>query len=152
MRYLIVLLAVCSSACSSSDSKQSRVEQEDTIRTLESQLPPVQPPQPAAIAPNRSLIGAIVTSVEIEDGLNYSISVELRTAIPIDGLESIAEPGQSVTLKPAYRRNEAGRIDPTDELNKRLYDLRSLKLGDFLMGKISLARDGVWYLEESGLK
>ncbi len=108
--------------------------------------------QHASVQPNRALIGAVVESVTLLDGQHYKISLELRTAIPVDGLESLAEPGQHIIAVPSYLLNKKGVIDSKDARNKRLIDARLLKAGDFLFGKITFGKDGLWYLLDTKLE
>ncbi len=83
--------------------------------------------------------------------MNYQAHIHLHTAVPASGYESIAEPDQHITVVPSYFVDEARRIDLTNARNKRLWDVRALKSGDFLFGKIALHGDGVWYLEDTEL-
>lgn len=110
---------------------------------------PVQPP--AAIAENLSLIGAVVDSVEILDEKNFRLHLQLRTAIPSGGKPSLADPGQNVVVAPAFVLDERGAVQTDHDRNQRLLETRLLVRGDFLMGKITLEKDGSWYLLDTRL-
>jgi len=154
---LVFLLVSCSSRekiqerSEANEGEPSAVAAHDTVEVAQPE-PEVQPqPQVTTVKPNLSLIGAVISSIEFVDSVRYKAHIELRTAIPIGGLESIAEPGQSLVVQPAYRADGEGKIMLSDPLNRKLFEARLLKNGDFLFGKISLHQDGIWYLEDTGL-
>jgi hypothetical protein len=104
------------------------------------------PPPPSTIKPNITLIGAVITAINFIDDLQYTLEIELRTAIPERQSESYAEPGQHLQVVPSYQRNELGVVDTNDARNRRLLEVRSKGIGDFLFGKITLSNDWKWYL------
>ncbi|MGA9115415.1 MAG: hypothetical protein WB626_01410 [Bacteroidota bacterium] len=112
---------------------------------------PATPPPPTTVKQNVSLIGSVILGMELVDDMNYRVQVTLHTVIPDRGSESIAEIGQVVTLVPAYENDESGEISLTSERNTRLFAVRSLEKGRFVLGRITLAPDGTWYLLDTEL-
>jgi len=153
MRVLITislsfLLISCTPAKPPNDQQQSDVSQQPA----ETPTPVVSTPPPAAVKENLTLIGAVVTGIELKGDNVYILHLELRTAIPLGGTASLAEPGQSLVVHSGYRKDEQGEISLSQEPNKRLHDLRSLKEGEFVLGRISLGQDGIWYIMDTGVE
>jgi len=141
---LVILL---SSGCRSSKQETQQVSQ-DTASA--SNLPAKG--QPTVVKDNLTLIGAVIEAIDTTGGILYICDVELRTAIPVGEAASLAEPGQHLRVRPLYHLDGSGRIDPGDERNKRLTDAGTKKVGDFLFGKISLGKNGTWYLIDTELR
>lgn len=134
---------------SSKDVKQEETRTSDVKDTLREELPVVpSSPQPSAIKPNVTFIGAYIDSVHLLEGFNYRLFILVQTAIPVGGMESILEPGQHISAMPAYVVNEAGVIDITNERNKKLLELRSAKAGDVFLGQVSLTDKHGWVVTE----
>jgi len=155
LRSLFLLFAsLLLTTCSSTDKSAQKVPSSDSVQAEQPPGPPKIDRQripPATTKENVTLIGAVVESIELVDSVQFKVAIELRTAIPAGGAESIAEPGQRITVIPAYMSGEAGSLDMSNDRNKRLFDVRSLKQGDFLLGKISLSQNGKWYLIDTKL-
>lgn len=145
---LTFLLVCCTPAKPPSDQQKNDGSQQ----SAETPTPVVGTPPPAAVKENLTLIGAVVTGIELTGDIDYVLHLELRTAIPLGGTASLAEPGQSLAVHPGYRKNEQGEISLSGEQNKRLHDLRSLKEGEFVLGRISLGQDGIWYIMDTGVE
>lgn len=148
MIYMLnILLAVSLIlGCSTSKLETPRAV-EDTLhvhRDSLSRLPVVKP--------NLTLIGAIILAIDTTDHPHYSVDIELRTAIPDSQSESFVEPGQQLRVVPSYKFDDRGVVDVNDERNRRLMEVRSRKVGDFLFGKITMSRDSTWYLLDTELR
>lgn len=98
------------------------------------------------------MVGAVLVAIEMVDGTRYILTLDLRTALPAGTAGSLAEPGQTITAYPDYVVGEDGRISLEHERNGRLYDVRRLKPGDSVIGRITLRQDGKWYLFDTGLE
>lgn len=114
--------------------------------------PPGAPSAPAAFRENLSMVGAVLVAIEMVDETRYVLTLELRTVLPAGTAGSLAEPGQTVTVYPDYVVGEDGRISLEHERNGRLYEVRHVKPGDGVIGRITLRRDGKWYLFDTGLE
>jgi hypothetical protein len=143
-RLFVFLLALIIVACSS--NKRTVAEEKnipkDTIKVV--QLPAVE--KRTAVKENLTLIGAIVDSVELLDSLNYKFVVKLQTAIPESNFESVIEPGQIITVYPGYQLNESKQVDMKNPVNKKLFELRTLKRKGNFIGNVTLANDMKWYI------
>jgi hypothetical protein len=145
MKLLIVsILAYSLAGCS---SHNNIVIQNKTIAKDTTSL--IQPPvieRRAAVKQNLTLVGAIIDSVELIDSLNYKFHVQLQTAIPEAGYESVVEPGQVLSLYPAYQLNENNIIDMNNPVNKKLIQMRILKKKAFIIARITFENDMKWYI------
>jgi PBP1b-binding outer membrane lipoprotein LpoB len=145
-RLFVCLLALFIVACS---SNKRTVAEEKTITKDTAKI--VQPPvveKRAAVKENLTLMGAIVDSVELLDSLNYKFVVKLQTAIPEMNFESVTEPGNIITVYPGYQLNESKQVDMKNPINKKLFELRTLKKGGHFIGKVTLANDMKWYIAQ----
>jgi len=138
---LAALLGLLLVSCST-----PRETQQDTPPPATNEPPPPPPsgggpPPPAVVKENMSLIGAVVRSIEFIDSVGYTLEAELRTAVPAGTGVSLAEPGQTLRLRPDFSDNEAR--------NGRLREVRAKKEGDFLLGRIFLDKDGTWRLYDT---
>lgn len=140
---LLFLFLTIALACSTSKDQRQQVGRDTVASHVDT---------PPSIVPNVTLIGAVITAIAIVDEFQYTLDVELRTAIPEGHSPSIAEPGQRVRVVPSYRLDEQRAVVMSDERNKRLMDVRSKNVGDFLLGKIVLSNDGTWYLIDTELQ
>lgn len=139
------VLISCTAAERPNASKTPEKQQQ-----AESPTPP-PPPPPAAITQNLTLLGGVVKDIEFVDARQYRVRVEVRTAIPEGAAESLTEPGQTIILRPAYHIDDDGTLNMGNERNGRLYEVRSLKAGEAILGKISFGQDGFWYLHDTKL-
>lgn len=143
VRILVFALpALLFAACSSGSRQVERAIQDsvqDSVRTA----------PPPAVRENLSMIGAVVRSVERTDGDSYHLTIELRTALPAGPAESIAEPGQTVIVRPAYVLGEDGKPRQGVERNARLRAAGDRKPGEALIGKIMLSAEGIWLLVDT---
>lgn len=98
------------------------------------------------------MIGAVLRSIDMVDSMRYVLTLELRTVLPAGNAESLAESGQMVTVYPDYVTGPDGGISLDNERNKRLREIRSIKPGESVIGRITLRQDGKWYLFDSGLE
>ena len=144
---LLSLVILLSSGCRSSQQEREQVSQDTTAG---SKLPAKA--QPTVVKDNLSLIGAVIEAIDTTGGIQYIFDVELRTAVPAGEAASLAEPGQHLRVRPLYHLDDAGQVDPKNERNKRLMDAATKKAGDFLFGKISLGKNGTWYLMDTQLQ
>ncbi len=96
-------------------------------------------------------MGAEVTSIQLNGDMDYVMGIVLRTALPYQNEASLVEPGQELTIRPAYEKEADGAIYLASARNKRLFEQRMLKVGDPIIGKISLFQDGLWYLVDTTL-
>lgn len=125
------------------------------LDSLNVQPPPPPPPgggeqAPAAIKDNMSLIGGVILDIRLVDDYRYELTLDLRTALPAGPRESLAEPGQRVTVYPAFEVGEGGNISLENARNKRLYEVRRIESGRPILGRITLLQDGKWYLHDTG--
>jgi PBP1b-binding outer membrane lipoprotein LpoB len=145
-RLFIFLLALFIVACSS--DKRTVAEEKtipkDTVKVV--QTPVIT--KRAAVKQNLTLVAAIVDSVEILDSLNYMFVVKLQTAIPERNFESFTEPGQIITVYPGYQLDESKQVDMKNPVNKKLFEMRSLKRRGHFIGKVTLASDMKWYITQ----
>ncbi len=151
--FWIVLLSVMGCATGERQSEQAaRRSPQPPDTTVVPPPPPGGPSQSAVIKDNRTMIGSVILSIELVDVYKYTVHVVLRTALPAGSGESLAEPGQELTLSPSYTLDSNGRVVMEDARNKRLYDVRAMKKGEALLGRITLHQDGVWYLFDTTLE
>ncbi len=102
----------------------------------------------AAIKRNAAEIVAVVDSVQGVDDMNYRLFVRLSSASGVEGMDSPASAGQSITLVPDYATDNQGNVDPSNARNKRLMSLHSAGKGDQIRGTISLLSKG-WVLVDA---
>jgi hypothetical protein len=119
----------------------------DSIRSAPP--PPPAQTQPAAIKENASIIGAVIIATSAVDSLHWTMTLEIRTALPKGGGASLAEPGQRITVTPAYLEGEGGTVSLEVPRNRRLQELRSRKVGEAVLGTVTLRDDGIWYLVDT---
>jgi hypothetical protein len=145
-RLFVCLLALFIIACSSNNRTvaEGKTIPKDTIKVV--QLPVVE--KRTAVKENLTLIGAIVDSVELLDSLNYKFVVKLQTAIPENNFESVIEPGQIITVYPGYQMNESKQVDMKSPINKKLFEMRTLKRRGHFIGKVTLESDMKWYITQ----
>jgi hypothetical protein len=96
-----------------------------------------------------SMIGAALLDITLVDNYRYTLTLELRTVLPSGNAASLAESGQTVVVHPDYVTGDQGGISLENKRNQRLYDLRTRKAGDAVMGTISLRDDGLWYIVDT---
>jgi hypothetical protein len=130
------------------------ISKPDEVRTIEDTLTVHRDTlsNRRVVKPNRTLIGAIILAIDTTDQPNYTVDIELRTAIPDRESDSLVEPGQRLRVVPSYKTDDRGVVDGNDERNRRLMEVRSRKVGDFLFGKITMSRDSTWYLIDTELR
>ncbi|MFN0158458.1 MAG: hypothetical protein ACKVRP_10350 [Bacteroidota bacterium] len=151
MRILfLLLLSIVVFGCSSSERQDSIKKPDPPPPEVPSTSVPPSPP--AAVTQNITLIGAVVEGIEFMGDTDYLVHLELRTAIPEDNSTSLAEPGQRITVRPAFVLDDKGKPVSGNPRNVRLLEVRALKSGDSLIGKISLGQNGTWYLFDNGLE
>ena len=102
--------------------------------------------EPTTVKDNVSLVDAVIGTIDTASGIHYIIEITIRTAVPVGERPNLAEPHQRLVVRPSYRLDDSGLVDRNDLRNKRLIDVVAKKAGDSLFGKISLAKDGTWYL------
>jgi hypothetical protein len=145
-RLFVFLLALIIVACSS--NKRTVAEEKtipkDTVKVV--QQPAIT--QRAAVKENLTLVAAIIDSVELLDSLNYKFVVKLQTAIPESNFESVIEPGNIITVYPGYQLDESKQVNMKNPLNKKLFELRTLKKKGHFIGKVTLANDMKWYITQ----
>lgn len=140
---LIIFIVGCSShkpACKNEDTVV-----QDTVK-VEQPVPRPTLNAPAAIKENSTLVAAIVDSIELLDSLGYKIIARLQTAIPVFSQESILEPGQTITIYPAFILNENQKIDTKNPTNNKLIELRTIKRKGYFIGNVCLAADNKYYI------
>jgi hypothetical protein len=141
---LLLLLA----GCAPSAERQTPRPADTTHRALPPP-PPGGQAAPAAIKENMSLIGAALLAITLVDNYRYTLTLELRTVLPSGNDASLAESGQTVVVHPDYVTSDRGGISLENKRNQRLYELRTRKAGDAVMGTISLRDDGLWYIVDT---
>ena len=151
MRILFfALLSIVLIGCSSADRKDSLKKPDQVPSETPSTSTPPSPP--AAVTQNLTLFGAVVEGIQFLDGSDYLLHLELRTALPGDNATSLAEPGQRLSVRPAFVLGDDTMPVPQDPRNLRLLEVRSLKAGDSMVGKITLGQNGTWYLIDNRLE
>jgi hypothetical protein len=98
------------------------------------------------------MVGAAVVGVAQIDTCRYALTLELRTVLPSGTAANLAESGQTVVAYPDYAVDAQGRISLEIERNRRLYELRTRKVGDAVIGTITLRGEGRWYLVDTQLQ
>lgn len=147
MRTIVLLSILSLSIACRSTRHVAQQNQRDSSQTAQQQ----GGSQSTTIKDNFSLIGAVISAIDTLSEFQYTLHIHLQTALPAGSLESLAEPGQQLEVIPLYHRDESGKIDWNDVRNKRLVEVCSKKEGDFLLGKISLGKNGKWYLIDTQL-
>ncbi|GEM_PF-3417339 len=150
-----ILLALIFVGCSASNKESAAdksVPQQPKADSVAVSKVTAPPPPPASVKANMTMMGAEVTSIQLNGDTDYIMGLALRTALPYRNTDvSFAEPGQELIVRPAFERDPGGGIIPTSPRNTRLLEARSLKVGDPIIGKISLFQDGLWYLVDTTL-
>jgi hypothetical protein len=118
----------------------------DTIKqSAADTLPPAQHGIPVtAMKPNISRVTATVKSIVIIDTVDYRISAHIDSSAAIGDMPGFAEPGAEIALTPRFILEAHGLVNISNERNKRLYFLRSLKEGAVFNGKIVRQPNGDW--------
>jgi hypothetical protein len=118
----------------------------DTIkRSAADTLSATRPGFPAiAMKANISRVTATVKSIVIIDTVDFRISAHIDSSSAIGDMPVFAEPGAEIALTPRYVMEARGVVNISNERNKRLYSLRSLKEGAVFHGKIVRQSNGNW--------
>ncbi len=146
-KIIITLLIISIAGCSSQKpvfKNEDKVVQ-DTVKVERAVLQPTLNAS-TAIKENSTLVAAVVDSVESLDSIGYKIIARLQTAIPVLSHESILEPGQTITIYPAFILNENKEIDAGNLTNNKLIELRTIKRKGYFIGNVSLAADNKYYI------
>lgn len=101
---------------------------------------------PSALKQQVSYVTGVVDTVIIIDPTRYTISVRV-TSVASGGMgESIAEPGQRVTLIPQFVNDADGKPDLSHRRSKKLISLRSAKSGDTIQCSIIYSIENGWMI------
>lgn len=142
---LLIIILFHHLGCKSTDSSS---KSESTPGTDTPQHPSSPSVQPTALKPNSSTITATVDSIMILDDVQYRLAIHTTSVEPVGDLASLAEAGQNLVVMPSFVSTDDGKADLTNDRNKKLLAVRSAKKGDVIRGRVSLNRDGKWFLTE----
>ena len=142
---LILLAGIQLFCCPSSQTSQQShaIASQDSTTTI-SRPPKVS--QPTTIKPNVTIVHAVIDSIANIDDTQYRLFVRVTSVEPMEDLPSLVEPNQQLTLTPQYIATESGQIDLSQDVNKRLFDLRSARIGAKFIGRVALLDGGTWVL------
>src|ERR1041385_3890316 len=150
--FALMLIPLVSSGpgCCSRETAQKAPQESDAAgpagREAIVREPHPTPPAETTLKRNGASVAALVESVSVLGDDMYTLFVRLDSAVAIEGMDSPAVQGQWLTLSPGYVLDEKGQIDRSNERNKRLMSLRSLKQGDQFKGRITLEKKNGWVL------
>ena len=143
------LLSGCRSPESTSKNSQVNPELKQNLADSVALPPPGRYLSPSAVKRNGSQISALVDSVIILDEFYYKLFATMRTVEPLNALESLAEPHQSLELHPDYLLSSTGTPLPGNERNAGILRLRSTHPGEIFHALISYSASRGWMISRA---
>jgi len=101
---------------------------------------------PSAITQQVSYVSGIIDSVIVVDTMRYKITLRLTSVASGGSGESMAEPGQRLTLVPQFVSDANGHPDLSHSRTKSLMSLMSAKKGDTIRCSIVYSIGNGWML------
>ncbi len=138
----LLILSACS-GCSSSSSSSDR----DGNPNGEASAPAVPRP-PNVMKQNATAVQARIDSIAVSDSVSYRLAITIDSAAQVGGIDSFAEAGQQISVAPDYVTDEHGKLEASNDRNRRLMAVRTLRAGDRLRGIVSLRSTGGWVLTD----